>query len=180
MAKTLNEANTQTESSRLNSAARGDAIRKAIRDIMALEAQRAGIGEDISEILQTVVKTDLGMKITDFRAILRVYKLEGDARDQFFDTLREGFAALGLGSQADFIDALAKDSTAADRAAEAEVDRAEAHNAGYKHGQAGKNLADCPYTAARQSLKEEFTKGYQDAQADLVEGMGKQPEPATA
>lgn len=47
------------------------------------------------------------MKIADFAAVYRLYKLEGDDRDAALDAIREGFKALGIGEQLDFVDAMA-------------------------------------------------------------------------
>ncbi len=89
---------------------RNEVIRQACADIAALEAQRKSIGDQIKAIKQQRVKGDLGMKIGDFNAALRLYSLEGDARDQFFDTLRETFNALGAGQQLDWVDAMSSEA----------------------------------------------------------------------
>lgn len=98
-----------------NSAARADTIRKACRQIIELEEQRKEIGAAISNVKNTLVKGDLGMKLADFNIALRLYKLEGDDRDELFDTLKETFEALGVGEQLGFLDALKqqKDAEAA-------------------------------------------------------------------
>lgn len=85
---------------------RAETIRDACKQITELEGERKSIGEAIRAVKQTLVKGDLGMKIGDFNAALRLYKLEGDDRAEFFDTLRETFEALGIGGQLDFINAL--------------------------------------------------------------------------
>lgn len=90
-----------------NSAARADTIRSACREITELEAERKSIGKEISSIKQKKVKGDLGMKIADFNVALRLYGLEAEDRDEFFDSLRETFGALGVGAQLDWIDELA-------------------------------------------------------------------------
>lgn len=89
-----------------NSKARAKTIKEAIREIAALESERQSISEQIREIKQVRIKGDLDMKIADFNAAMRLYKLEDEARDTFLDTLRETFEALGLGKQLDFIDAM--------------------------------------------------------------------------
>lgn len=89
-----------------NAGERAEIIRNACREITSLEAERQTIGEQIREIKQARIKGDLNMKIGDFNAALRLYKLEGEDRDQFFDSLRETFEALGVGAQLDFVDAL--------------------------------------------------------------------------
>ena len=80
------------------------AIRDACSRIAALEGERASIGADIREIKQTTIKGELGFKLSDFATCYRLYTLEGDDRAVFFDTLRETFAALGVGEQLDFLD----------------------------------------------------------------------------
>ena len=83
---------------------RAQTIREACREIAALEAERAAIGEQIRKVKQSKIKGELGMKLADFNAALRLYRLENDDRDEFFDTLRETFAALGVGEQLDWLD----------------------------------------------------------------------------
>ena len=89
-----------------NSALRAETIRKACRQITELEEQRKEIGAAISNVKATLVKGDLGMKLVDFNVALRLYRLEGDDRDEFFDTMKETFKALGVGEQLGFLDAL--------------------------------------------------------------------------
>jgi len=95
-----------------NTKARAAAIRKAIREITKLEKERSAISEQIASVKETMVRGDLGMKISDFNAALRVYRLEGEDRAQFLDTLKETFDALGEGDQLDFIDTLKKTEAA--------------------------------------------------------------------
>ncbi len=89
---------------------RDEVIRQACADIAALEAERKSIGDQIRAIKQQRVKGDLGMKVGDFNAVLRLYSLEGETRDRFFDTLRETFNALGIGQQLDWVDALSSEA----------------------------------------------------------------------
>ena len=70
-----------------NSAARADTIRSACREISKLEAERKSIGKQISSIKQKKVKGDLGMKIADFNVALRLYGLEAEDRDGFFELI---------------------------------------------------------------------------------------------
>ena len=86
-----------------NSAAREDTILAVCRERGALEAERATLTEQIGELMQKRVKGDLGMKIVDFNLAYRLYKLEGDDRDQCLDAIRECFTALGIGEQLDFL-----------------------------------------------------------------------------
>ena len=104
------------EATRLaNTGERADIIRSAIRYIEDRESEIRSIREDINEYKSKYVKGDLGFKLSDFNAIMRVAKLERDDRDTFIDTLREGFEALGIGGVVDWV-----------AAAEAEQPRQEA------------------------------------------------------
>lgn len=96
MAKDTDEEPSQQTS---NSASRAGIIKKTIRKINALEAERKLVGAQITEIKQRVIKGDLGMKISDFNAALRLYGLEDEDRATYLDTLRETFEALGIGGQ---------------------------------------------------------------------------------
>lgn len=96
---------TDEVSARSNSAARAEIIRSACREIADLEKDREAIGAQIREIKQKRIKGDLDMKLADFGAVYRLYGLEDDRRDQFMDTLRECFEALGVGGQLNFLDA---------------------------------------------------------------------------
>jgi hypothetical protein len=98
-----------------NAKSRAETIQHCCREITNLEAERSSISEQVREIKQIRIKGELGMKIGDFNAALRLYALEGDDRDQFFDRLRETFEALGVGAQLDFIDALRGEAEHADR-----------------------------------------------------------------
>jgi hypothetical protein len=89
-----------------NSKARAKVIRSACKELASLEAQRDEINSSMRGIRQTKIKGDLGMKLADFNAAYRLYKLEDDARSTFFDALRETFEALGVGSQLSFLGAM--------------------------------------------------------------------------
>lgn len=89
-----------------NAEARAKTIRSVCKELAGLEAERASIGEQMREIKQTRIKGDLNMKIADFNAAFRLYKLEDDDRSTFLDTLRETFEALGIGMQSSFLGAL--------------------------------------------------------------------------
>ena len=77
-----------------NSAARAEKE----REVQALNA-------DIREYKTKHIKGDLGFKLSDWAAIYRVSQLEVEDRDALVDTLREGFAALGIGQIVDWVDA---------------------------------------------------------------------------
>src|SRR5260221_484945 len=95
----------------VNSGARAETIRAVAKYITEREAEIKVIREDITAYKATHIKGDLGMKLGDFGAVLRIYKMETEPRDAFLDTLREGFKALGLGGQLDWINAGASEPT---------------------------------------------------------------------
>jgi len=97
------------EATRLvNSGSRADIIRDAVRYIAEREAEIKEIREDINTYKQTHIKGDLGFKLADFAAVMRIYKLGVEDRDQLLDTIREGFAALGIGGSVDWVEAAEK------------------------------------------------------------------------
>ena len=88
----------------VNSADRKRIINDVINEINAKEATVAELRAEIRRVKQTRIKGDLGMKIGDFNAALRLSKLEADDRDEFLDTLRETFLAQGVGFQTNWVD----------------------------------------------------------------------------
>ena len=103
MAQSL--ASAAGHSSLSNSAARADLIREAVRVLAAKERQVQEINAGIREYKQKHIKGDLGFKLSDWAAIYRVSQLEVEDRDALVETLREGFAALGIGQIVDWVDA---------------------------------------------------------------------------
>ncbi len=86
-----------------NIKARKEIINEVVKELASLEADRKELGESIRAVKQKRIKGDLGMKIADFNAVVRLYNLEVKDRNLYLDTLRETFSALGLGEQLDFI-----------------------------------------------------------------------------
>jgi uncharacterized protein (UPF0335 family) len=86
-----------------NAKARQDTIRMVVRELSRMEAERKAISAEIAEFKATHIKGDLGFKIADFNAIVRIYNLETEDRDQLLDTLREGFEALSIGGTLDWV-----------------------------------------------------------------------------
>ena len=78
-----------------NVANRKEIIRNACKELDAIDVEMEPLKTRVKEI-KGRIKADLDMKLTDFNAIRRVYKLEGDDRDAFLDTLREGLEALEI------------------------------------------------------------------------------------
>lgn len=91
-----------------NVKARAGTIRAAVDWIAEKEAEVKALNAEIREYKQKHIKGDLGFKLADWNAVYRVSQLETDDRDQLLDTIREGFAALSIGGQSDWLDAAEK------------------------------------------------------------------------
>lgn len=89
-----------------NSKARHETIRTAMRKVAELEAERREIGAEIKTVKQTLIKGQLGFELEDWKMLQRLYDVDQERRDKTIDTLREGFAALGIGEQLDFVKTL--------------------------------------------------------------------------
>jgi hypothetical protein len=87
----------------VNSDTRADTIRAAAQYIASREAEIKVIRDELTEYKNAHIKGDLGFKLSDWATVYRIFKLEGDDRNQLIDTLREGFAALGLGQSVDWV-----------------------------------------------------------------------------
>lgn len=148
-----------TTSSGHNSQSRAQTIQECVREITKLEAQRRSIAEKIREIKQSRIKGELDMKIGDFNAALRLYQLEGEDRDQFFDALRETFAALGIGGQLDWLDTNLSESES--------VDLEAVYAAGKNAGLAGRDLETNPRDAGTEA-HETWAAGWRNGQDDLA------------
>ena len=84
-----------------NLGARKELIQKAFRDLAGLDSKIKGLREEKAEIVNKVVKGDLGMNSSDFAIARRLYALEGPDRDALLDACREIFDAMGVGEQLD-------------------------------------------------------------------------------
>jgi hypothetical protein len=143
-----------------NSSARRQVILDVCADLASLEARRGEITEEISSLKSQRIKGDLGMKISDFNAAYRLYRLEDADRDIFLDTLRETFEALGVGGQLDFIKAGAADAPVGPAAA-----------AGEKAGKAGKPFDSNPYPKDTPANKS-WAEAWEAAQANNLKDLG--------
>ena len=109
MARQLRNAESDDERvEEMDAQSRAGIIQAAVRFITDKQAEIKTIREELNEYKQKHIKGDLGMKLADFAAVYRVSQLEVEDRDHLLDTLREGFAALGIGEQSDFLGALDK------------------------------------------------------------------------
>lgn len=72
-------------------------IAEAASEIIALELERKGVGERISEVRGRLKSA--GILQADFNAALRLFKLEGDERGSSITAIQICFEALGIGAQ---------------------------------------------------------------------------------
>lgn len=86
-----------------NSAARADLIRSAAKELSRLDGEIAALQTQRTAYKNKHIKGDLGFKLADWNTTYRLYQLEGDDRDRLLDTIREGFSALGIGEQSNFL-----------------------------------------------------------------------------
>lgn len=148
--------------------ARKKIILETIKGAAEIEAKVAALNEQKRELIQSNIKGKLGMKIADFAAARRVYSLEQEDRDQFFDTLRETFEALGVGAQLDF---LAATAPANDGPVSMEAERGMTYEAGYQAGKSNVAQTDNPHPKGSAKAKV-WNEGWLKAQQDIAEEMG--------
>jgi hypothetical protein len=91
-----------------NAKARAGIIRSVCKELADLDRQSETINAERRELLNSKVKVDLDMTVSDFRIAYRLYKLEGEKRDKLLDTMQETFKALGLGGQLNFLEEIEK------------------------------------------------------------------------
>jgi hypothetical protein len=116
-----------------NSAARAETIRNAVQQLAQYDAQVKRLRGEINEFKAKTIKGELGFKLADWNAVYRVSQLEIEDRDTLLETIREGFAALHIGSVVDWVAAL---ETAQRRNGAAAPDEA-ARTAGRQDGLGG-------------------------------------------
>ncbi len=89
----------------LNSSARSEIIREAHETISDYEKQIDGLKAEIKAVVETRIVAGLGMKKRDFALARKLVALDHDERDHLQDSIRECFAALGVGQQLNWLDA---------------------------------------------------------------------------
>jgi len=147
-----------------NAALRAETIRDVYRQLQDLEAQRAEISSEISDLKNVRIKGDLGMKIADFNLGYRLYKLEGDDRKTAFDAIHEAFAALGIGEQLSMFSVAEKiDEKAGSDAGLVD----DPDTAGYAAGKAGKKARVNPHPVGTE-MHSAFKAGWLRGQAELA------------
>lgn len=134
------EAEAQDEASppAANSEARAATIREVCQTIEEYDRQIEGIKAERKAVIETRIVADLGMKKQHFATAYKLYQLDQGERDSLQDTIRECFAALGVGEQLNWLDAAAQAVTGLKReGVEISVPHDEARKAGYEDGMAG-------------------------------------------
>ena len=151
-----------------NSAARPAVIRQIIADRRKIDGEIAELMTARKKI-QGRIKSDLGMKVSDFNSLYRIASLEDEARDEFLDTLREGFAALGIGQQASFLDAIAPVVQMPDRPRGKLPTIEECEALGGISFRQSLPEDDFPETITTKARKEAFVKGWHKAKVESEE-----------
>lgn len=97
-----------------NSAARADLIRAAVRRISELDGEIKELQAARTAYKNKTIKGDLGFRLADWNTTYRFYGLEDEDRDRLLDTIREGFHALAIGEQSNFLTAMPDAPASAD------------------------------------------------------------------
>lgn len=176
-----------------NADARADVIRTAFQKLDVLDGDIEKLKADLkvktkarSDVFRDL-KSDVGMKREDAEFARRLAKLDTGERDEALDTIREIHAALGIGEQADFIDALARTGAGATKTLdEPPVDpMARIYMDAYHLGHEAKGmLADNPFDETVEPEKQaKWAEGWKRGQADRMKESpltGGAPAPAEA
>lgn len=157
-----------------NSAARAETIRSIINTRREIEGRIAELMAERKKN-QGRIKSDLGMKVADFNALYRIAELEHEDRDTFLDTLREGFAALGIGQQGNFLDFL--DPKPAANGALPKWTAENSERAGEVAFGEGQQEDHFPSSMRGKKMREHFMQGWKRASAlataaKMAEGDG--------
>lgn len=156
-----------------NSKARREIIREVCREVEQLEAKRDAISDEIRRVKQTKIKGALDLKIADFNAALRIYKLGRDDRAEMLETMQETFKALGIGQTLDWVAAAAEtdrkviDKDEAERTAALKI----AEQDGYEAGKAGKWPKDNPHSE-ESPLREVWEANRLKGQSVIANSLG--------
>lgn len=108
----LNGADDDGPSELVNSAARAETICEAHEIISEYERQIKGLKAEIKAVLETRIVAGLGMKKGHFAEARKLLEMDQEDRDSLQDTIRECFAALGVGMQLNWLDVAGDDANA--------------------------------------------------------------------
>lgn len=154
-----------------NASARRTIIREVMQALDGIESEIRELQEKRKKIKNVRIKGDLGMKVSDFAVLRRFRALEEDDRAQLFETLREGFRALGIGAQASFLEALDEDQPAPGETVDHSQDnpktKFDAENFGYLAGRAGHGPDVMPVMRAKAGLQKAWLAGNERGLAEI-------------
>ena len=108
----MSETEDQRETRKHNTKVRNDMIRKAHKELLPLEAQKAEIQESIREKRQSL-KADLDMTLGQFDAARKLIMMEDKDKSRAQDDFREVYNALSTGDQLDWVVATQQEPAAA-------------------------------------------------------------------
>lgn len=101
----LNGGGSEEQRPAHNSAARAEIIRETCETVEELDRQIEGIKAERKAVVETRIVAGLGMKTKNFNAAYKLFQMDQGERDELQDTIRECFAALGVGQQINWLDA---------------------------------------------------------------------------
>ena len=167
-----------------NSAARKHTIRDIKTKLDDVNSRIAELMEERKRV-KGRIKSELGWKVAGWNVMTRFADLEDEPRDVLFDTLREGFDALGVGGQASFLDAL---ESVADvvPAAKKMMTEHEAEELGVLACNAGRAEDDFDKGVRPKLMKQAWLRGYAmakvrqiaDKQRETEQDFGAEDAPA--
>lgn len=102
----LNGADEDPGPPPVNSAARAQIIREACEEIGEFDRQIDGLKAEKKAVIETRIVAGLGMKKAHFATAYKLHQMDQSDRDVLQDTIRETFAALGIGMQSNWLDAV--------------------------------------------------------------------------
>lgn len=164
-----------------NSADIKQAIREVADVVILLKGQRAEINGQITEARGRL--KSFGIKMLDFNAVLRLYELEAEDRNESVDNMKIAFEALGIGGQADLFPEPAAATGNGASTAPKPFDATKVNQAGVKAGLAGKDQSSNPHPADSEP-HDYWDRGWLGGQktiaAQMKPGGGPSPEPPMA
>lgn len=157
---------------------RGAVIREFFRGMAKIDADRDALNQRASSLKNTLIKGELGLKISDVMAAYRLYNLEGQDRADYISTLKESFAALKVGDQLNFLDTVEEKDREVAAEIKAKLDQTPeaAFEQGKMAGLDYASMTENPYPAkSKHWLK--WDEGYK---AGLLDRLQSGPAPANA
>lgn len=170
-----------------------ETIRAVADAVIGLKAERSEINAQITE--ERAKLKAFGIKMVDFNAMVRLYELEAEDRNESVDAIRLMWEGLGLGGQGDLFPEAAPEEPPADKpkrsrkkaaAGPAPVETSplsEANQAGLNAGLNSKLRTDNPYPK-NSGEHDYWDRGWMGGQRAIAAQMGPNgknpPEPPMA